>query len=277
VAAICLQSTGSIRPVTISWWPIRPISRCRQVAFNGLQGLKNLCGGGQVLQIIKSENLHVQAYNIIKSLILEGKFQPGEHVKEMKLAEQLGVSRGPVREAVKILVQEGLLLVQDNGRLHVYNPTFEDLVNLYQCRESLESLAASLAAKNITDAELNELSATLDLTREAIAADARKRMIDLNTEFHDKIIVASRNRELISILGTIRSKVYFMRNNGHLAYFRDNNFIEEHEAIYREIRAGNEAGSEREMRAHIKKDVEKFHTLFEKNGEIATGERLIQP
>jgi DNA-binding GntR family transcriptional regulator len=207
----------------------------------------------------------VQAYNIIRKAILDGKYQPGEKIKEIKLAEILGVSRGPVREAIRILVQEGLL-VQIDGHLCVYKPTFQDLVDLYLCRESLESLASGLAAKHITDEELEELAGILQQTREAIAANNRSEIIRLNTMFHDKIIHASRNKELINILNTIRSKVLFMRNNGHQSYFREDDFIEEHEAIYRMILARDEANAIKEMKLHIQKDIEKFYALKEKNG-----------
>jgi DNA-binding GntR family transcriptional regulator len=216
------------------------------------------------MQILKSENLHVQAYNIIKKAILEGQYRPGERIKEIKLAEILGVSRGPVREAIRILVQEGLL-VQIDGPLCVYKPTFQDLVDLYQCRESLESLASGLAAKHITDEESEELSSILRQTREAIAANNRLKIIQLNTMFHDKIINASRNKELINVLNTIRSKVLFMRNNGHQAYFREDDFIDEHEAVYRMILARDEVNAMKEMKLHIQKDIEKFYALIEKN------------
>jgi DNA-binding GntR family transcriptional regulator len=215
------------------------------------------------LQIIKQENLHVQAYNIIKKLILEGGFKQGERLKESKLAEQFGISRGPIREAVRILVQEGLL-IQKDSRVMVFKPSFQDLVELYQCREYLESLAAKLATKQITKVELEELALILHKTKEAIIGDDRKLLSQLNTEFHDKIILASKNNELIKVLSTIRSKVFFIRNSGHKAYFREDNFIEEHEQIYQMILAGDETNAEIEMKRHIQTDVEKYKTLFEK-------------
>jgi DNA-binding GntR family transcriptional regulator len=220
------------------------------------------------LQIMKSESFHVQAYNYIKKLILEGGFQPGEQLKESRLAEQFGISRGPIREAVRILVQEGLL-VQKDGRLMVFDPSFQDLVELYQCREYMESLAAKLAAEQITETELEELASILSKTKEAIAADNRKLISRWNTEFHDKIILASRNKELIRVLSTIRPKVSFIRNNGHQAYFREDNFIEEHERIYQRIHARDEMNAEKEMKRHIQIDIEKYRAFFEKRNSAA--------
>jgi DNA-binding GntR family transcriptional regulator len=217
------------------------------------------------LQIIKSESFHIQAYNYIKKLILEGGFQPGEQLKESKLAEKFGISRGPIREAVRILVQEGLL-VQKDGRLMVFDPSFQDLVELYQCREYMESLAAKLAALQITETELEELALILSETKGAVAADDRKLISRWNTEFHDKIILASRNKELIRVLSTIRPKVFFIRNNGHQSYFREDIFIEEHERIYQMIYARDEMNAEKEMKHHIQIDIEKYRSLFEKKG-----------
>lgn len=215
------------------------------------------------MQIVRSENLHVKAYNIIKDSILEGLFKPGEKLKESKLAEKLGVSRGPIREAVRMLVQEGLLLQDD--QLRVYHPTFQDLVDLYQCREVMEALAARLASLNILDHELDQLSKILTQTKEATVKNNRTEIINLNTQFHDKIIYASRNKELIRSLQVIRSKVLFMRNNGHKSYFREDNFIDEHEAIFQMILNRDEVNAEKEMKLHIQKDVEKFQILFERN------------
>ncbi|MCZ8516615.1 GntR family transcriptional regulator [Paenibacillus filicis] len=216
------------------------------------------------MQIVKSESLHIQAYNIIKQSILEGNFEPGEHVKENKLAEKLGISRGPIREANRMLMQEGLL-IQDGNQLRVFKPSFQNVVELYLIREYLESLAARLAARNMSNSEIKELSSILAKTKSAISDNDRKEIIQQNTNFHDKIILASKNEELIKTLATIRSKVFFIRNTGHLSYFRENNFIKEHEKIFEIIMAKDEAGAEIEMKLHIQKDVEKFRELFNNN------------
>lgn len=76
-------------------------------------------------QIVKPESLHIQAYNILKQSILDGERQPSERIVEAKVAGILGISRGPVREAIRMLIQDGLLVYND-GFVKVYEPTIDD-------------------------------------------------------------------------------------------------------------------------------------------------------
>lgn len=87
-------------------------------------------------KIIKSESLHLQSYNLIKEAIMEGRLQPNERVVEAKVAGKLGVSRGTVREAIRMLIQDGLLIYNE-GFVRVYQPNVQDIIDIFQCRESL--------------------------------------------------------------------------------------------------------------------------------------------
>ncbi|MGY0694254.1 GntR family transcriptional regulator [Virgibacillus sp. FSP13] len=205
-------------------------------------------------RIIKPESLHLQAYNIIKKGILEGDYQPSERVVEARMADKLGISRGPVREALRMLIQDGLLNYND-GFVRVYQPTVQDVVEIFQCRESLETLAISLAIKNIADEERKKLAINLKETSKAFANDKGMELGKLDQQFHDIIITASKNKQLMELLDVIRTKIHYMRTSMVNGDFYPS-FVEEHERIYQILLEGNEEEAKKIMKKHINKGLE---------------------
>jgi DNA-binding GntR family transcriptional regulator len=207
--------------------------------------------------------LHEQAYQILLTMFLEGEYQPGERLVETKLATKLGVSRGTIREAVRMLIKDGLL-TQNESAIYIYKPTLQDVIDLYECRERLESLAAKLAAVNITESfekQINEVLVKSKLEKHPSI------LVELNTHFHELIIRASGNNQLIGLLETIRTKSLYMRNNILRDYYMTSdrkNYIYEHEQIFRAIKEKNPSKAEEEMSNHIKNDLHAFYELFGK-------------
>ncbi len=207
---------------------------------------------------MKSEPLHTQAYNIIKTLLLEGEFTPGERLVEVKLAEKLGVSRGPIREALRMLMQDGLI-IQNKGPIQVYQPTRQDLEEVFQCREGLEALAVQLAVKKISKKQRDQLFLNIEKTREANKQKLFSELGKLDQEFHNLIIMASENQHLIQLMEVIKAKVIFIRNYTIRGYYpKLHDFIGEHERIYQALLKKDEKEAEAEMRSHIKRSLEVF-------------------
>ncbi len=179
-------------------------------------------------QIVKPESLHIQAYNILKQSILDGERQPSERIVEAKVAGTLGISRGPVREAIRMLIQDGLLVYND-GFVKVYSPTIDDIREIFQCRESLESLAVKLAINNLTENVIKTLEDNLAETKDVV--DQGKALKQLDQQFHTIIIEASQNNHLIQMLNMIKTKIHYMRNSMVGATFYPT-LLEEHEQIY---------------------------------------------
>ncbi|WP_077303047.1 GntR family transcriptional regulator [Virgibacillus pantothenticus] len=206
------------------------------------------------MRIIKPESLHLQAYAILKGEILEGEYRPGERIVEAKIANKLGISRGPVREAIRMLIQDGLLMYND-GYVRVYQPTLEDVVDIFQCRESLEALAVSLAIEQITDNEKKQLANNLELTYHAYQQKKSIELSKLDQEFHDIIIQASRNKQLIELLDVIRTKIHYMRITMVQGEFYPS-FVSEHEKLIRFLVDGKETKATTLMKTHIQKGLE---------------------
>jgi len=203
-------------------------------------------------KIVKSESLHVQAYNLIKEAIMEGNLKPDERVVEAKVASKLGISRGTVREAIRMLTQDGLLIYND-GFVRVYKPTVDDVVDIFQCRESLDVLAARLAIKNLTDEVKEKLAVNLEETKK-VKQDSPE-LGQLDQQFHTIITEASNNGQLIKLLEVIKAKIHYMRKSMVGGSFYPS-FIEDHERIYEELLNGNEEEVAKLTSAHVKKALE---------------------
>jgi DNA-binding GntR family transcriptional regulator len=218
------------------------------------------------MQIMRFDPLHEQVYRIFLGLLLEGEYRPGERIIETKLAEKFGVSRGTTREAIRMLIKDGLL-IQNESVICVYGPTLQDVIDLYQCRERLESLAARLAAKHITKSYEKQIKDVLLKSKQALAEKDLSTVVELNTQFHELIMKASYNHQLMGLMETIRTRSLYMRNNILRDYYISSNrksYLEEHELIFKAIVERDTSKAEQAMSNHIKNDLNAFYHLFEK-------------
>ncbi len=214
--------------------------------------------------IQKNEPLYMQVYEIVKNAIMEGVWEPGEKLFESKVANELQLSRSPVREAFRILEHEGLLVKRDH-HIYVHQPSLEEMVELYQIRHSLEALSCSLAAENAKDEEINELQEIVQMTELALKEKKSQEIYECNTRFHEAIIYASNNKNLISIMDGLRAKTLYCRNVlVHFDYFRKDNFFSEHYQIYEAIKNRDRQKAKILMEHHISTDLERILALFPK-------------
>lgn len=220
-------------------------------------------------EIKKTEPLHSQVYHIVKEMIMEGKYQPGERLVETKVAEKLGVSRGTVREAFRMLNKD-YLLVQNENILLVYNPDAQDILDLYECRKSLETLSAKLAASNITDEQLNQLNLIIKDSKKALKINDTKKLTSLNQQFHDTIALASKNKQLMQLFEVINAKVLYIRNC--ILKERSESFevlVNDHEQIYLALLDRNPTTAEEKMSLHIQRSLKVANTSLHKQMDEA--------
>jgi DNA-binding GntR family transcriptional regulator len=215
------------------------------------------------MQVTKIEPLHNQVYQLIKQMIVEGKLRPGERVVEVKLAERLGTSRGPIREAIRMLVQDGLL-VQNEKVLSIFNPNARDIIDVFQCRQGLECLAARLAAEHITDEQLEQLEQIIQKSRKALENEDTEELSQLDQQFHDLIAFSSNNGQLIQLYEVIKSKIIYIRTCIIRNYYKNFlNFLDEHQLIYEALKERNPIKADDEIRMHIQKNLEVSYTLYD--------------
>lgn len=218
-----------------------------------------------MLTVVKTEPLHAQLYQLIKKRLIDGFYQPGERLVEVRLAEEFSVSRAPVREALRMLMQDGLLLQKGNA-LHVFDPTLQDMIDIYQCRQRLEALGANLAAANMKEEKLNHLKEIMIETKVAWETGDMVKVVSLNISFHEIVLEASGNQQLISLTSMIRDKVTYLRNCSFKGNVRNKSFLEEHEQIVKALGDRDGEKAEREMHVHIENDLQALISLYKNRG-----------
>src|SRR5215213_3173478 len=136
-----------------------------------------------MVELQRSAPLYQQVYRVLRRQILQGEYAPGGIVQESRTAEMLRVSRTPVREALRQLEKEGLLVARGSERV-VANPTREEFVDLYTCRAALERIVAERSARFATRSEIEVMAGAIEEARAASATGDHAGVISANTRFH---------------------------------------------------------------------------------------------
>jgi DNA-binding GntR family transcriptional regulator len=194
------------------------------------------------------------AYTLILEAIEAGTYKPGDRLVESELAERLGVSRTPVREALQRLETQSML-TRDGRSLIVSTLDHNQLAELYAVRTELEGLAARLAARHATDEEIRVLKSMAEEDRALLGGDPRA-LARANKRFHRQIHLASHNRFLVQQLDLVHRSMALMANTSFAAEGRDGVAIAEHDAIVAAIAAGDGEAAYQALKAHISRAFE---------------------
>ncbi|QGU00544.1 Transcriptional regulator, GntR family [Candidatus Syntrophocurvum alkaliphilum] len=173
----------------------------------------------------------------IREAIISGSLKPRERLMEIQLAEELGVSRTPVREALRKLELEGFIVMVPRKGAYVADISFKDIADVFEIRAALEGLAASLAAERITDEELEEMERLLVEKAECIATNNIDRLVEVDTRFHEIIYIASRNERLTTIINNLREQIQRFRLTSLSYPGRKKQSMEEHRTLTEAIQS----------------------------------------
>ena len=143
----------------------------------------------------------------LRDAIRKGVLKPGERLMEIQLAEELGVSRTPVREAIRKLELEGYVIMMPRRGTYVASQSIRDVNEVFEIRITLDSLASGLAAERITDEELERLQHLLVAIGGYIEANDMDKIVETDMEFHDLLYQASRNSRLVGIIFNLREQL----------------------------------------------------------------------
>lgn len=185
----------------------------------------------------------------IREAIRAGRYASGERIREAEVASWLGVSRTPVREALRRLESEGLLTFTSWRGVVVAELDRQQVSELYSMREVLEGAAARLAARHIDDAEIEMLDLLLE--RADAAADDPEALADLNRQFHETIYGAAHNRYLLQTLEQLRNALALLRGTTFSVSGRAETASAEHRAIVAAIKDRDPDLAEQAARTHI--------------------------
>lgn len=201
---------------------------------------------------VENLTLWQRVYDHLRTEILEGRLEPGTELIEVALAGQLGVSRGPLREAIGRLAAEGLVTVSPRRGAVVRSLSQEEFLDLYQVREALERMAVQLAVPRLTDEQFEGLAALNQQMEGHAAGNEVEAFFEANLAFHDRLLEASGNgklqelyRQLLGQLGRYRVRSLTLRGNLHRS-------VSEHKAILRAARRGDAERAAQLMAEHIR-------------------------
>ena len=198
----------------------------------------------------KSTSLADQVFDKLENDIIQGIYKRGELLTELKLVEQLGVSRTPIREALRRLEQERL--IEDTGKgSRVLGITEEDLQDIMNIRQRIEGLAAYYAAKNITPDGLKELTHIVDLQEFYFSKRDKEHLREVDDQFHDLICALSGRSVVADTLIPLMRKTRRYRRIAIDNWERTTSTMNEHRAIFEAIASGNAEQAEQLTTQHI--------------------------
>jgi DNA-binding GntR family transcriptional regulator len=203
---------------------------------------------------LKGHSVQKDAYTLILEAIDAGVYKPGDRLVESELADRLGVSRTPVREALQRLETQAML-TRDGRSLIVATLDHNQLAELYAVRSELEGLAARLAARHATPEEVRVLQSMVAEDRALLGGDPRA-LSRANKRFHKQIHLASHNRFLVQQLDLVHRSMALMATTSFAAEGRDEVALAEHDQIVSAIATGDGEAADQALRTHISRAFE---------------------
>lgn len=205
------------------------------------------------LQIHMDEFLPLRdvVFNTLRQAILTGELKPGERLMEIHLANRLGVSRTPIREAIRKLELEGLVTMIPRRGAEVAEITEKSLQDVLEVRRALDALSVELACDRISEAELEQLEIACKSFEEAIARKDLKKIAHADVALHDIIVKATGNARLVQMVNNLSEQMYRYR----FEYIKDESnhqrLIEEHRIIYESLKQKEKEVASQTAKLHI--------------------------
>lgn len=208
-----------------------------------------------------SQPLYQQVHENIKKSILSGKLEPGEKIIVTKLAEEFNISRTPLREALRQLEIEGLLVNEESG-LHVISLNSQDFKELYQCRIILEKEIMKMVVETISEKQLEEVKELLEQADKALEDQDYMQLLDLNTKFHEKLLESSPNKRAVELVQRVRNFLLIYRAKMLRNDQFNHGINKEHKNIFEALIERNEEKVVQLVEMHLKNDEQRGSEIF---------------
>lgn len=206
------------------------------------------------------------AFNTLREAILRGELKPGERLMEVQLAEKLGVSRTPVREAIRKLELEGMAVTIPRRGAIVAGMTEKDMEDVLQVRRALEELAVQIACEQISMSQMKELKEAMDAFEQATKGTDMKEVTNTDIEFHEIIYRSTGNRRLLSIMGNFSEQMYRYR----VEYLKEREnypiLVEEHAQIVEGLQRRDKDAVTEIMRRHVTNQAVEMKKIIREQG-----------
>ena len=194
-------------------------------------------------------------FNTLRQAILKGEMEPGERLMEIQLADRLGVSRTPIREAIRKLELEGLVLMIPRKGAEVAKISEKSLRDVLEIRRALDALAIELCIERMSEEDIQSLTDAQEVFRQSVENSEPMTIAENDEHFHDVIYNSTNNQRLVQMLNNLREQMYRYR----LEYIKDADkrqiLVLEHDQILKAIKERNVAEAKIAIRAHVDNQV----------------------
>ena len=209
------------------------------------------------IALLQTSSLTTVVQQEIERAILAGEYAPGSKLIEAALADKMGVSRGPVREAFRMLEEAGLVRTEKNRGVFVRDIPIDEAVEIFDLRAAMDELVGRQLANNITPAQLKEIRALVEAMEKAVKAEDAYHYHLLNLKFHDRLVEMAGNRKLTAIYRKLIKELSLFRRlnlaDGWLLPISAG----EHRAIVKAIAAGDADAAGRALFDHVMESKER--------------------
>jgi len=205
-------------------------------------------------------------FETLRDAIINQVLKPGERLMEIQLAEEMGVSRTPVREAIRKLELEGLVVMVPRRGAYVAGISMKDIHEVFEVRGALEALAASLAAERITPEELEEMERQMVKEAEETEANNLRNIVEVDATFHDLLYKAARNQRLLQFVSILQEQLHRFRSASLARPGRSKTALEEHKKIVEALAERDAVLAEKLAREHIENAENAMLLSLEKQG-----------
>lgn len=206
-------------------------------------------GNGRRMERIRTESFADMAYRSIRDSIVKGRFEQGERLVEVRLAEDLGVSKAPIREALKRLADERLVSEKPRSGAFVRTLVHEDFVNIYNMRLAIEGLAVRLVVRGRSP--LGDLERLIEEMGRAAASGHVDELADADVAFHEELCAMTGNEYLEATFRTLGGPVRMALALDNEAYGKLGDIVAEHAAVLAAVRSGDEDRAFEAVQWHV--------------------------
>jgi len=198
--------------------------------------------------------LYEEVAELLRQRIFNRELAPGSWIDELKLAEEYGISRTPLREALKVLATEGLVTMKVRRGAYVTEVSERDLADVYHLLALLESDAAGVVATQASETQIRELQSLHNELEKALSN--RERFFEINEAFHMRLLEIANNRWRDQMVADLRKVMKLNRHNSLLKSGRIEESLAEHRAIMAALAARDGDASAQRMREHFRNGLE---------------------
>ena len=216
---------------------------------------------------LQRKTLYIEIADQLRQLIFNGELADGSRVPEKSLCDRFGISRTPLREALKVLATEGLIELLPNRGARIWKLAIEDIDEVFPIIAVLDSLAGELAVQNISHEEISEVKALHYQMAFHYTKGERREYFILNQKIHQKILMAAKNPTLVKIYNSLSGRLHRARYLANISQERLDQAMKEHEEIFLSLECRDGERLSKQLRDHLLNKIEAIKAAIKADSE----------